>query len=158
MRSKDEHERCTVADDSGLELAQAVLASQPFSVLLGTRITAFGDGGATLELDVRDELLQQNGYVHGGVLSYAADNALTFAAGSAVGPAVLTSGFSIEYLRPASGPLLRARAETLRVGRARVVCRCDLSSVGPEGEGSLCAVAQGTITVADRPQGAGPAA
>lgn len=146
-----------MADDSGLELARAVLSSQPFSVLLGTRITAFGDGGATLEVDVRDELLQQNGYVHGGVLSYAADNALTFAAGSTAGPAVLTSGFSIEYLRPASGPLLRARAETLRAGRARVVCRCDLSSVGPAGEETLCAVAQGTIAVAGRSDGLGPA-
>lgn len=48
-----------------LELAEKVLASQPFSVLLGTRLVAFGDGGAVLELDVRDGLRQQNGYLHG---------------------------------------------------------------------------------------------
>jgi hypothetical protein len=60
-------------------------------------------GRATLEIDVRDELLQQNGYLHGGVLAYAADNALTFAGGSALGPAVLTRGFTIDYLMPARG-------------------------------------------------------
>lgn len=62
-----------------LQMAQKVLDSQPFSALVGARITAFGDGAATLEIDSREELRQQNGFLHGGVLAYAADNALTFA-------------------------------------------------------------------------------
>ena len=78
-----------------LELAEKILAAQPFSVLLGARVTAFGDGGATLELDIRPDLQQQNGFLHGGVLGYAADNAITFAGGSALGPEVLTGGFTI---------------------------------------------------------------
>ncbi len=65
------------------EIARQALASQPFSVLVGARVAEFGDGGATLELDIRDDLRQQNGYLHGGVLAYAADNAITFAAGTA---------------------------------------------------------------------------
>ncbi|MFI9624452.1 PaaI family thioesterase [Streptomyces sp. NPDC052042] len=132
-----------------LELARMVLDSQPFSMYLGARLTAFGDGGATLELDIRDELRQQNGFVHGGVLSYAADNALTFAAGTVVGPAVLTAGYSIDYLRPARGEVLRAHAQVVRPGRTRVVCRCDLFTVDSEGNQTLCAVAQGTIAVAE---------
>ncbi|GGX07662.1 hypothetical protein GCM10010353_23820 [Streptomyces chryseus] len=75
-----------------LATAQKVLDSQPFSRLVGVRITAFGDGAAVLEVAVRDELRQQNGFLHGGVLAYAADNALTFAGGAALGPAVLTAG------------------------------------------------------------------
>ncbi|NUS24704.1 MAG: PaaI family thioesterase, partial [Streptomyces sp.] len=66
------------------ELAGKVLAEQPFSRLLGARVTAFGNGEATLELDIREELLQQYGFVHGGVLSYAADNTLTLAAATVV--------------------------------------------------------------------------
>jgi uncharacterized protein (TIGR00369 family) len=95
----------TDAPSAGLTLrdAQQVLAAQPFSVFLGARIAAFADGRMTLEVDLRDELLQQNGYLHGGVLAYAADNALTFAGGSALGPAVLTGGFTIDYLMPARG-------------------------------------------------------
>src|SRR5215217_3389974 len=93
-----------------LELAEKVLASQPFSVLLGTRLVVFGEGEAVLELDARDDLRQQNGYLHGGVLAYAADNAITFAGGSALGPAVLTGGFTVSYLRPAGGAVLRAEA------------------------------------------------
>ena len=94
-----------------LDTARQALESQPFSRLVGARLTAFGDGAATLELDVREELRQQHGFLHGGVLSYAADNALTFAGGAALGPHVLTGGFSVQYLRPALGRTLRARAE-----------------------------------------------
>ncbi|MEV6331267.1 PaaI family thioesterase [Streptomyces sp. NPDC051909] len=127
------------------DLARKVLDAQPFSRLLGARITAFGDGAATLELDIRDEHRQQNGYVHGGVLSYAADNALTFAAGAALGPAVLTAGFSIQYVRPAVGAVLRARATVVHAGRRQAVVRCDVFCVDTEDTETLCAVAQGTV-------------
>ncbi|MGW2594225.1 PaaI family thioesterase [Streptomyces sp. NPDC001515] len=132
---------------TGLDLraAQKVLESQPFSTLVGARVTAFGGGAATLEIDSREELRQQNGFLHGGVLAYAADNALTFAAGTTLGPAVLTGGFSIQYLRPATGTTLVARAEVVHSGRRQAVARCDLSVVGEDGAETLCAVAQGTV-------------
>jgi uncharacterized protein (TIGR00369 family) len=130
-----------------LELARQVLAAQPFSVLLGTRLVAFGDGVATLELDIRQDLLQQNGFVHGGVLSYAADNALTFAAGTVAGARLLTAGYTIDYLRPARGTVLRARAEVVRAGRSRVVCRCDVTAVDVDGVETVCAVAQGSVSI-----------
>ncbi|WP_438290900.1 PaaI family thioesterase [Streptomyces sp. HUAS TT7] len=128
-----------------LESARGALASQPFSRLLDARITAFGDGGAVLELDIREELLQQNGFVHGGVLAYAADNALTFAAGTALGSAVLTSGFSIQYVRPATGRSLIARATVVHGGRRQATVRCDLFALDGDGREKLCAVAQGTV-------------
>jgi uncharacterized protein (TIGR00369 family) len=128
-----------------LPMAQKVLESQPFSRLIGARMTAFGEGAATLEIGIREELHQQNGFVHGGVLSYAADNALTFAGGSALGPAVLTGGFAIQYVRPATGRTLRARAEVVQAGRRQAVVRCDLFTVTDDGTETLCAVAQGTV-------------
>ncbi len=128
-----------------LQMAQKVLDSQPFSGLVGARITAFGDGAATLEVDIRRELQQQNGFVHGGVLSYAADNSITFAAGTTLGPAVLTGGFSIQYIRPATGRTLVARATVVHTGGRQAVVRCDLSAAGDDGAEVLCAVAQGTV-------------
>src|SRR4030095_3076081 len=130
-----------------LASAQQVLAAQRFSALLGARLVAFGDGEATLELDIRDELRQQNGVLHGGVLSYAADNTLTFAADTVASGALMTAGFTIDYLRPADGATLRAHAQVVRAGRTRVVCRCELNTVDAEGVQTLCAVAQGTVAV-----------
>ncbi|MEU9451838.1 PaaI family thioesterase [Streptomyces sp. NPDC048277] len=143
-------------DTPDLAFAQKILAAQPFSVLLGTRLTAFGAGAATLELDDRAELRQQYGYVHGGVIAYVAENAMAFAAGTEPGDRPLTAGFTIDYVRPAGGALLRARARVVRHGRALAVCRCDVASVGGDGTETLCAVAQGTISFAP-PAGSGRA-
>lgn len=131
-----------------LAFARKVLDAQPFSRLLGATITAFGDGGAVLELTIREELRQQNGFVHGGVLSYAADNAITFAAGTVLGPAVLTAGYSIDYARPAVGVTLRARAAVVHAGRRQAVVRCELLTVDEAGAETLCALAQGTVRTA----------
>ncbi|MDS1271232.1 PaaI family thioesterase [Lipingzhangella sp. LS1_29] len=139
--------RCTVSASLSLTAAQRVLADQPFSQLLGARLTRFDEGRATLELDIRDDLRQQHGVLHGGVLSYAADNALTFAAGTVAGPRVVTAGFTIDYLQPAVGEHLRARAQVVRAGRTRVVCRCALVTVDASGQQTHCAAAQGTVSV-----------
>ncbi|WP_256105424.1 PaaI family thioesterase [Streptomyces sp. ODS05-4] len=140
------------------DLAQAreILAAQPFSDLLGARLVSFGAGEATLELPIRARLHQQHGFVHGGVLSYAADNALTFAAGTVGVGRPLTAGFAIDYLRPATGEILRARAAVIRAGRTRVVCRCDVATIDGDGVETLCAVAQGTVSFALPPDAGAP--
>lgn len=128
-----------------LMLGQQVLDSQPFSQLLGTQLIAFDDETVALRLPMRDELKQQNGFAHGGVLSYLADNALTFAGGTKLGVAVLTAEYKINYLRPAVGTALIARASVIYAGKTTATCRCDVFSVSEEGEEKLCATAQGTI-------------
>ncbi|MFF3542122.1 PaaI family thioesterase [Streptomyces platensis] len=138
-----------------LAAAQQGLAAQPFSRLVRARITEFGEGTATLEIDIREELLQQHGFVHGGVLSYAADNTLTFAAATALGPAIVTGGFSIQYVRPALGRTLRARAQVVQAGRRQAVCRCELTMLDGEGAETVCAVAQGTAMTLNGPAGGG---
>jgi uncharacterized protein (TIGR00369 family) len=134
-----------------LEAARAVLSSQPFSVLLGAELTSFDPAATELRIPITDKVKQQHGYVHGGVVSYAADNAITFAAGSALGPAIVTSEFKINYLRPAHGEALLARASVLHAGKTQAVCRCDVYAVAG-GEETLCAVAQGTVVLQGRPE------
>jgi uncharacterized protein (TIGR00369 family) len=127
-----------------LEMCRGVLAQQPFSVLVGTTLETIEPGFAQLALPIKPELLQQHGFVHGGVISYLADNALTFAGGSLLGNS-LTAEFKINYVRPALGPgRLLADATSVADGKTQAVCRCDVF-VEHEGERKLCAVAQGTI-------------
>lgn len=125
------------------ELGQAVIRSQPFSCLLGTALTAFEKGTAELQLIVRDELKQQHGFVHGGVISYLADNCLTFAGGSILGDSV-TSEYKINYVRPAIAEKLIARATVLHAGKNQAVCECKVFALS-DGEEKMVAVAQGTI-------------
>lgn len=127
-----------------LEVARAALRSQPFSRLLSAELTSFDSAGVELRVPITGDVKQQHGFVHGGVISYVADNALTFAAGSALGPAVVTSEYKINYLRPAKGEALVARASVLHSGRSHAVCQCEVFAVAGEVR-VLCAVALGTI-------------
>ncbi|WP_110204966.1 PaaI family thioesterase [Nocardioides daejeonensis] len=135
-----------------LDLAQAraVLAAQPFAQHVGTELTEFGAGTATLRIVLRPELKQQFGFAHGGVLAYAADNAITFAAGTVLGANVLTGGFSITYLRPASGVGIRAVARVQGATRSQAVVNCELHAEHDDGDAVLCATAQGTVRVVER--------
>jgi uncharacterized protein (TIGR00369 family) len=128
-----------------LTWGRQVLAAQPFSVLLGAELLNFSGSSAELKIPIKAELKQQHGFVHGGVISYAADNALTYAGGAALGPNVVTSEFKINYVRPAQGEYIVARAAVVHAGKTQAVCRCEIF-VFDQGQESLCALAQGTIT------------
>jgi uncharacterized protein (TIGR00369 family) len=128
-----------------LQRGREVLALQGFSRLLGSELDAFEPGLAQLSLAVGPQLLQQHGFVHGGVLSYLADNALTYAGGSVLGTDVVTAEYKINYLRPAAGgDRLVALASVVGSGKTQAVCRCDVF-IEEAGERKLCAAAQGTI-------------
>src|SRR5260370_42109607 len=127
-----------------LDLARGALYAQPFSVLLGTELMHVGERDLTLRLSIRDELRQQHGFVHGGVISYLADNALTFAGALALGPRVVTGEYKISYLRPAVRGTLLARAELVHAGRGHATCQCRVYVLDGDKE-MLVALAQGTI-------------
>jgi len=125
------------------ELARGIFLSQPFSQYLGAELVNVGDGSADISLIIRELHTQQHGFVHGGVISYLADNALTFAGGLALGGDALTSEFKINFLRPAKGSTLRAKAWTLGKGKRQAVCQCKVVC-----DEILVAIAQGTIVPA----------
>jgi uncharacterized protein (TIGR00369 family) len=127
-----------------LESGQRVLAAQPFSQWLGTQLAVLSPQVAELHLAVKPELLQQNGFVHGGVLGYLADNAMAFAGGAAMGVPVVTSEFKLNYVRPALGHMLIARAVCATQSKAQAVCTVQVFVVA-SGIEKLCAIGQGTI-------------
>ncbi len=134
-----------------LDPGRKILASQPFSVFLGAELTGLSAGAAELRIPIRPEFGQQHGFVHGGIVSYAADNALTFAGGSVLGTGVVTSEFKINYLRPARGELLVARATVVHHGKRQAVCRCEVYAL-ENGNETPCAIAQGTIVRLSAPR------
>ncbi|MCR9212656.1 MAG: PaaI family thioesterase [Proteobacteria bacterium] len=126
-----------------LERGRRVLSEQPFSVLVGSKMQSLEEGQVELVLDLRKEHMQQHGFAHGGVVSYLADNTLTFAGGTVLGDSV-TLEYKINFVRPAIGERLIARARVTSGGRSQAVCQCDIFAV-KDGVEKLCATAQGTI-------------
>ncbi len=125
------------------QFAREVFLNQPFSQYLGAELVNVGDGSADISLVIREIHTQQHGFVHGGVISYLADNALTFAGGLALGGDALTSEFKINFVRPAKGGTLLANASTLSKGKRQAVCQCKVVC-----DEMLVAIAQGTIVKA----------
>lgn len=124
--------------------ARQVFDSQPFSQFIGAQLTDLARDSAELTLPIVEHLKQQHGFVHGGVISYLADNAITFAGGLALNGNALTAEFKINYLRPAIGDSLIARAKARSIGKRQAVCQCEVYVVDGNEE-KLCALAQGTI-------------
>ncbi len=138
-------ERSPRLSETLLNLGRQVLAVQPFSRLVDCEMVSFERGKAELALPISDKVRQQYGFVHGGVLSYLADNSLTFAAGSVLGDSVLTVEQKINYLRPAKGNgRFVASTVVVDAGKNQAVCRCDIFLDNGK-ERVLCAAAQGTI-------------
>lgn len=129
--------------DNLLPFGKAILEAQPFSQLIGTQINKFEKGKAELSLQITDKIKQQHGFVHGGVVSYMADNCLTYAGGSVMGDSV-TSEYKINFVRPAIGDELVAKASVLSSGKRQAVCECKVYAI-TDGKEKLVAVAQGTI-------------
>ena len=114
---------------ASLAHAQQVLASQPFSALLGAQLTVYSEDLVEIRLAIVDQLKQQYGFVHGGVLSFLADNTLTFAGGLRLSGQIVTAEYKINYLRPALGTELIARGQVLSAGSSQAVTRCEVYMV-----------------------------
>lgn len=125
---------------------RSVLTTQPFSRHLGTELVSFEPGRVVLALNTRPEFLQQHGFIHGGVLSYLVDNALTFPGGSVLGENVVTVEYKVNYLRPARCERLMATAVVESSGKRIAVCRCEVVAIEEQKE-VPCAIGQGTIAV-----------
>ena len=96
--------------------------------LIGARVTRVEPGRVEIELPVREDLGQQHGFVHGGIVGMIADSAGGYAAFTLM-PAdasVLTVEYKVNMLAPAEGDLLIARGEVLKPGRTLSVVRADV--------------------------------
>jgi uncharacterized protein (TIGR00369 family) len=122
---------------------------------IGARIDDVAPGRVTVRLPFRDDLTQQNGFLHAGSIAAVADSACGYAALTLM-PAeadVLSVEFKMNMLAPATGDAILAQAEVIRAGKTIMVCRADVYSLSGDAE-KLVAVMQGTMITA-RGKGSG---
>ncbi|MGH9967114.1 MAG: PaaI family thioesterase [Pyrinomonadaceae bacterium] len=100
----------------------------PFAKLLGIELEEVDSGVATLSLEVREDLKQNHGVAHGGVIASLIDTATAFAIISIL-PAdehATTADLTISYLRPLTRGRARCTATIRRAGRRLIVVSADL--------------------------------
>lgn len=107
---------------------RASFAKQGALRLLGATMTHVGDGACTITVDYRDELGQQDGFFHAGVLATLGDSAGGYAAHSLMPPGsrVLATEFKFNFLRPARGQRAVAEARVVKPGRTLTVSQIDI--------------------------------
>jgi len=100
----------------------------PFARLLGIELDDISSGTAILGLDVREQLTQNHGIVHGGAIASLIDTATAFAIISLLAPRekVTTVDLSISYLRPLSEGRVKVIAKVLRAGRRLFVVSAEV--------------------------------
>jgi len=106
-------------DELRLARIHEAFASVPYATFLGLELGEMKPGEASLHLEVRDELKQNQGVVHGGVVASLIDTASAFAVVTQLEPdeRVTTTDLTIHYLRPVFSGRLTATARTVRAGR-----------------------------------------
>ena len=112
------------ADPQFASRIRASFGRQKAMGLIGASLTKVEAGQVEVALPWRDDLTQQKGFIHGGIIGMIADTACGYAAFSLM-PAdcsLVTVEYKINILAPALGSLV-ARGEVIRAGRTLTVTR-----------------------------------
>jgi uncharacterized protein (TIGR00369 family) len=116
--------------------------------LIGARLAEVRAGYCAIELPYREDLTQQHGYVHAGIVSAIADSAGGYA-GFTLFPAdasVLTVEYKLNLIAPAKGDRLVAEAQVVKPGRTLAITRGEVYAEAG-GTRTLCAIMQQTLIV-----------
>ncbi len=121
-------------------------AQQSVMTLIGASLSLVEAGIIEITLPYRQDLTQQNGYLHAGIVTSIADSACGYAAFTLMPPGagVLSVEFKMNLLRPAKGDSFVARAEVIKAGQTLTVVRADVFAFSNENR-SLIATMQGTM-------------
>lgn len=124
--------------DSRLERARKAFDKVAYARFLGLELCELKSGDVTVCLDVRDEVKQNHGVVHGGAIASLIDTASAFVILTAIdeNERVTTTDLTIHYLRPVTLGRMLARARIVRGGRRRFVVNVEV-----ENDGGLAATA-----------------
>jgi len=131
--------------------AQSVAASfdkQHAMQLIRATLPVVELGRTEIHLPHWEDVEQQHGFVHGGVVGMIADSAAGYAAMTMV-PAtasVLTVEYKMNLVAPADGEKLVARGQVVRPGKTLIVTKAEVFAV-KAGKETLCALMQQTIMV-----------
>jgi len=100
----------------------------PFNRLLGIKITRRHRDGVTVEIPLRDELMNFHGVLHGGVTASLADVAVGMSLHNHFQGArqITTVEMKLNYFLPVTGKKLRARCRLLKIGKTLCVGHVDL--------------------------------
>lgn len=127
-------------------------AQQPYNLSIGAEVLDVKPGRVEIIVPSRADLIQHNGYFHGGLIAGLADIAGGFAGWSLVAAdqGMLTVEYKLNIVAPGMGDQLRAVGEVVSRGRSIIVTRIDVFGTSNE-KPVLCATSLQTLKVMKLP-------
>src|SRR5215475_244101 len=137
-----------MSPDEQNERVRASFAKQGLMTTLGATLASVSPGAVEIFVSPHPAILQQHGFVHGGVVSAIADTAAGYAALSLM-PAdtgILTTEFKINFLAPAAGERILARGRVVKAGRTLTLSQAEVFALAG-GQEKLVALLTATLMV-----------
>lgn len=144
-----------LVDDDFEARVRSSFARQKAMATIGAELTLVTRGTVEIEMPFSEELTQQHGFLHAGVISTALDSACGYAAYSLMPPdaAVLTIEFKVNLLAPGRGERFLFRGAVTKPGRTIIVADGQAYAFDAEGEAKMIATMTGTMMTVTGRQG-----
>jgi uncharacterized protein (TIGR00369 family) len=113
---------------------------------LGLTLIETGEGTAVVDMTATDDMANQSGFVHGGIISTLADSAMGRSVHTLKPGVIRATSFDLKlsFINAAKiGKGLRATGKVVHAGRRTVVTECRVE----DRNGKLVATASGTFAV-----------
>ncbi|MFX1298619.1 MAG: PaaI family thioesterase [Promethearchaeota archaeon] len=133
------------------ESVKKILRGAPFIQYVGYELYDLGPGWCETSLNIKNHHLQQDNYIHAGIIATMADHTAGMASLTLVqeNQIVLTIEFKINFIRPAIGELLMCKSKVLRNGKTIIVTESEIFASSAEDQ-KLVAKAIVTLAVIDK--------
>jgi uncharacterized protein (TIGR00369 family) len=132
---------------------QSSFAQQSVMNLIGAELVKVLPGEVEILIPFRDNLTQQHGFLHAGIITTIVDSACGYAALSLmpVGASVLTIEFKVNLLAPAKGERFLARGTVVKPGKTITVCSGEVFALGSEEPKLVATMTATMMTLQGRP-------
>jgi uncharacterized protein (TIGR00369 family) len=133
---------------------RASFARQRAMHTIGARLVRVEPGEVEIELPFREELTQQHGFLHAGIVTTLVDSACGYAALSLMDreSAVLSVEYKVNLLAPAVGQLMRAVGRVIKPGRTLLVCSGEVVAIAGDSETVVTLMQATMMAVRGRPE------
>jgi len=128
------------------EKVRSSFSRQKFMDYLNARLMKIEPGYCEIHVPHKNELTQQHGFFHAGVIGTVADNCGGYAAFSLMpqDASVLSVEYKLNLLAPGDGDLLIGQGRVIKPGKNLVICSCEVF-IRKDDQQKLCATSLMTL-------------
>jgi uncharacterized protein (TIGR00369 family) len=121
--------------------------------LIGAELADVRPGEVAIRIPFRNDLTQQHGFLHAGIVTTIVDSACGYAAFSLMpaGSSVLSVEFKINLLAPAKGDSFLAKGAVIKPGKTITFCSGEVYAISADSQKLIATMSSTMMRLQDRP-------